>query len=380
MTVVSYNFYILLEFLWNSSRTIRSEIPDVKKVIAKHTDGLQLKRECATMMLPESVHLREGECVQENVMVLEYLDDGERIADFINVVYFHGRKVVSSDGIQEMDGAVQRIRKVWGKVSTWSYTRDFLRKIILGTEYLLIGIEHQTDIHLAMPVRVMGYDVGVYEKQIRRLKRVHRRKRDIKGYEFTSGISVDDRLIPVLTTVLYFGEEPWVDPKDLHSMMNFEGEAAEIKQWIPNYPVHVIEVRRYPEWETFETDLKQVFGYLRHVQSGKNIHSYLEKNREMFENLSEDTYDLLGAVTNAQKLIDIKEKNRNKSGGIDMCKAIDELIEMGKAEGQMEGRSEGEQRMGVLVRILLTQSQTEEITKAIEDARYREKLFEKYHL
>lgn len=63
-----------------------------------------------------------------------------------------------------------------------------------------------------------------------------------------------------------------------------------------------------------------------------------------------------------------------------MCKAIDELIEMGKAEGQMEGRSEGEQRMGVLVRILLTQSQTEEITKAIEDARYREKLFEKYHL
>lgn len=283
---------------------------------------------------------------------------------------------------------MQRIRKVWGKVSTWTYTRDFLRKIILGSEYLLIGIEHQSEINLTMPVRIMGYDTGVYEKQIRRLKKLHRRKRDIRGYEFTSGISKDDRLLPVLTTVLYFGEEPWVGPKDLHSMMKLDGELAEIREWIPNYPIHVIEVRRYSGWEKFQTDLKQVFGYLQHVQGGKSIQRYLEENREEYENLSEDTFDLLGAVTNAKELVKIKEENRTETGGIDMCKAIQELIEMGKtegwmngvSEGRMEGRLEGEQRMGILVRILLTESQTEEIARAIEDERYRAELFKKYRL
>lgn len=333
---------------------------------------------------------------ERNAITLEYLDDGERIADFINVVYFQGEEIVHSNDVQEMDSVVQRIRTIWGKVSTWSYTRDFLRKIIFETECLLIGIEHQTDINLTMPVRVMGYDVGVYEKQIRHLKKFHRRNKDIKGYEFTSGISKRDRLIPVLTTVLYFGEEEWKGPRSLHEMMNFEGKLAYLMEWIPDYPIHIIEVRRYPHWEKFQSDLRQVFGYLQHIQNGMDILQYLQVNRSEYENLAEDTFDLLSVVTNAKELMDIKEKSKNETGGINMCKAIQELINQGRAEGRMmgwnagqsdglskglsKGRIEGEERMGNLVRILLTKSQTEELARAIEDEEYRKKLFEEYHL
>lgn len=321
---------------------------------------------------------------ERNVLTLEYLDDNARIADMINVLYLQGKEMICSEDIQEMDSVVTRIRKVWGKVSTWSYTRDFLRKVVMGTQYVLIGLEHQSDVNFAMPVRMMGYDAGTYEKQIRRLKKVHRMKSDLKKHEFTGGISESDKLMPTLSTVLYFGEEKWQGPRDLHGMMDLSGELKFLKNWIPNYKINIVEVRRYPNWKAFRTDLRQVFGLLYHTVDGRDVGEYIEANESEYDNLSEDAYDLISAVTDREKLREVKEKHRTQEGGINMSNAIQEMLDRreararfeAKAEGKAEGMAVGEARVTLVIRFLLDHSRENEIRKALDDREYRNKIYD----
>lgn len=63
---------------------------------------------------------------EKNVLALEYLDDGERIPDLINVVYFQGEEIVRSEEVQEMDSEVQKIRKVWGKANIQKYSGRYI--------------------------------------------------------------------------------------------------------------------------------------------------------------------------------------------------------------------------------------------------------------
>ena len=61
---------------------------------------------------------------------------------------------------------------------------------------------------------------------------------------------------------------------------------------------------------------------------------------------------------------------------IDMCKAMDGLIE----EGRAEGRAEGAARMSRLVSVLLSQEKYEEIRKVTSDEKVREEYYTLYHI
>lgn len=286
----------------------------------------------------------------KNILTLEYLDDNDRLADLINAFYFHGHTVVSGKDIIELDSSVRNILKKRGKIRSQSFARDIIRKAALGLEYVIIGIEHQTSIDRTMPVRIMSYDAETYDRQIRKLKKIHRKRNDLKKEEFLSGIAHSDYLLPVLTSVIYFGEESWSGPRDLHGLLDLNGNLAHLKDRIPNYTIDILEVRKFPHWQTFKSDLKQVFGYLQHLQDGSTLMNFLDKYRHDFENLSEDTFNLLSELTNAKELKKTKKENQNPQGGFNMCKAIQELIDNGVMRGQMEGRTEG--RTEILVSII----------------------------
>lgn len=63
--------------------------------------------------------------------------------------------------------------------------RDVLKRAVImqnkETTYLLLGIENQTDIHYAMPVRNMIYDSLQYGKQVMEIAAEHRKKKDRNG-------------------------------------------------------------------------------------------------------------------------------------------------------------------------------------------------------
>lgn len=310
----------------------------------------------------------------KNALAMEYLDDRERIADFVNVVYFHGRQVVKASDVQEADSVQYRVGKENRKIRAGQAVRDKVRKVVLGMQCVWIGIEHQSFVHLPMPLRVMGYDVGSYERQAKRLQREHRRKGDLSGKEYISGLAVTDRLWPTLTSVLYMGEEPWTGPRDLHGMLEWSGELAHLREYVPNYKLHIIEAGTYPEWEKFRTDLRLLFGYLHHRGSEEQMRRYLEEHGKEYENLQEDLYDLLGSISHAAYLQEAKEKNRTEQGGINMCKALQEWME----RERREGIEQGEERINTLYMNLLRDSRGEDMQRAIEDKAYRGQLCREY--
>ncbi len=59
---------------------------------------------------------------------------------------------------------------------------------------------------------------------------------------------------------------------------------------------------------------------------------------------------------------------------------IEKGIEKGIEEGRKEGRAEGEERVNRLIQILLEQSRSDEIQRAVSDKEYQKKLFEEFNL
>ena len=91
--------------------------------------------------------------------------------------------------------------------------RDHLKSAAImedgETAYVLLGIENQTDVNYAMPVRNMLYDALQYVRQVSRIADVHRSQKgkaehkNATGAEFISGFHKNDKLIPVITLVLF---------------------------------------------------------------------------------------------------------------------------------------------------------------------------------
>ena len=145
---------------------------------------------------------------KKDIALARFFEDEERYADLINAFVFKGQQVVRAADITERDtratGVFKRIRE---KFTVQKY-RDVLRRVALGTEFVLIGLENQDEVHYAMPVRVMLQDAAGYDEQLRRIRRENRRRGELRGAEFLGGFSKKDCLLPVLTLVLNSAGSP----------------------------------------------------------------------------------------------------------------------------------------------------------------------------
>lgn len=86
--------------------------------------------------------------------------------------------------------------------------RDILKlaavKQYNGTVYAIVGIENQSNVDYAMVVRSMVNDALNYDIQVRRHAKRHAHDKDLKSKEYISGVSANDKLIPVVTIVVYY--------------------------------------------------------------------------------------------------------------------------------------------------------------------------------
>ena len=291
---------------------------------------------------------------KRDAAAVSYFRDNERYADLINVYLFHGKGVVRPEDLREQkdrevgilppvyEAAFEnsKLRKPPEGLYIQKY-RDSVRKVALGTVFVVIGLEHQDKIHYAMPVQVMMKDAAGYDEQVRMIRKEHRRRKDLQDAEFLGGFSRRDVISPVVTLVIYYGREPWSGPRNLKEMMAYDQLPEEIRALINDYPIHILEVKRYEETELFKTDLREVFGFIQRSEDSRAVNEYLERHRERFENLEEDAFDMIASITGSGELKNIKQMNRKEGGKIDMCEAIKQMIAAGKAEGRAEGKEEG---------------------------------------
>ncbi len=72
-----------------------------------------------------------------------------------------------------------------------------------------------------MPVRNMANDAMQYSKQVEKKIDSHKASGDYKGSssdEYLSKFMKSDKLIPVVTLVICFGDKPWDGLKSIHEM------------------------------------------------------------------------------------------------------------------------------------------------------------------
>lgn len=83
------------------------------------------------------------------------------------------------------------------------------------------------------------YDAIQYSQQVNTVVAQHRKKKDyqrqgISNGEFLSGFYKEDKLIPVITLVIFFNAGEWDGPRSLHEMMDISD--PEVKKWVVDYP------------------------------------------------------------------------------------------------------------------------------------------------
>ena len=158
-----------------------------------------------------------------DVITKEYMKDPVIFADVFNKFLYHGKQVIRPESLIEMDSAEVVVPYGEGKagVPEQKY-RDALKLMMTdgNIAYCILGCEDQSRVHYAMPVKNMLYDSMQYARQVTKAAKSHRQEKEHKpsSGEFLGGFHKTDRLIPVVTLVIYWGPDRWDGPLSLKEM------------------------------------------------------------------------------------------------------------------------------------------------------------------
>lgn len=277
-----------------------------------------------------------------NLAVNRLLQRKSIYADLMNGTIFNGQQNLTEDDLEwipEESGIFYRNEK--GKTRALERRGDVRMRSETGTFSLIFATESEDKVHYGMPVKNMLYEALEYMKQIQDIEKAHREKSDWEnGDEFLSGISNKDKLIPIITIVLYTGNKgAWDGPRSLMEMYKLsDDEKILFRDFLPDYKIHLVNVYDINNPELFQTALKPIFFMLRYREDKEKLYQYLQDNREDIQKMDNvekmAAYVLLGEQKRMEKLI---AKNSSDQGNneevIDMCKAIDDLIMDGEKRG-----------------------------------------------
>ena len=276
---------------------------------------------------------------KQDTILKEFWRNNAHFAALFNAVLFGGREVIDPDSLEEQDTDMSGSITVKDHTEGVVRIRDVLKKSKYGFYMAILGLESQTHIHYAMPLRSMLYDALDYLKQYREI--VAKYKKDTKELEtsdeFLSRMRKEDRFCPVITIVVYYGEEQWDGPVALSDMM--ETMPEEIRNAFSDYKMNLVQVCDSGKYTFSDPDVQTVFEISRQLME-KQIDQIKEKYKGVV--LSREVAATIGSITQSKELLIQTEKEEE---GLDMCRALEEWkqenIEEGKKLGKEEGRAEG---------------------------------------
>ena len=280
-----------------------------------------------------------------DTLTKQYMQDAEVFADAFNLYLYGGEQVIHPQQLRAVDTTeLASITFEDDKSVQLQEYRDILKYVTAMEDgkaaYCILGIENQTAIHYAMPVRNMLYDVLQYHAQIKETaKKYHsgESSKRLSNDEFLSGFGKRDRLVPVITLVVYFGSKPWDAPRSLYDMLAVEDKR--LLPYVADYKLNLLEPFSMSNEDIakLRTDLKNVCYYIKYSNDKERLREIVNSDGS-FHELRRSTVEMLNEVTNSKLKITEREEK------IDMCKAIQDIRNEGIAEGEARGRAEGEAR------------------------------------
>ena len=295
----------------------------------------------------------------------EYMSNPRIFADAFNYYFFHGKQVVKPEELTIQD--VTELSLTYGEeqegiiVPTQKF-RDVLKLWTVMTSedatYMLLGIENQANVHYAMPVRNMLYDALNYSAQVEEASKQHRKRKDVRGDEFLSGFKKTDKVKPVFTLVIYWGTKEWDAPRSLFEMMDIREENVDIiREYVNDYKLHIIVPSEIENFEQFSTELGYCFRYIQSSKQKNKLKKLIEDYADIYSNLDKISGYLLETVTDTKI-----PKSAKKEESVNMCKAIEEMMEEAEARGAEKSakiffENGGAMEMAIKVFPMLTQEE-----------------------
>ncbi|MBS6195229.1 MAG: hypothetical protein KH828_06585 [Clostridiales bacterium] len=277
---------------------------------------------------------------KDDIVLKKYLSDKVRFADLINGSLFGGKQIIEPESLTQLDGEADiYLTDQSGHTKGVMRYRDVIMKADFGLCFAILAEENQMNVHYAMPVRNMLYDALSYTEQVEQLKREHRRQGDrMTGSEFLSGMKKEDIIIPVITLVVYYGEQEWDGNLDLYGMMGIAHEHPlrnEIREVLPNYKINLLHAGNIQKLENYRSSLHLVFGMLKYKSDKCKLIKYIDTHREALETMDEETFQVIGVLLHEEARL--QKYRKNEKVGFNMCRAIEEMIQDGRNEGIKEG-------------------------------------------
>ena len=321
---------------------------------------------------------------EKDILEKKLLMFNDVFADFVNGIMFDGKDVVKEDELVDLSG--------WSHYKGDDSKHRFQDRDVVklwkkeNVVISLIGIENQDIPDEDMVFRVISYDGASYRTQLVEKERRKRKKE-------TENINGKVDIFPVITFVIYYGEEEWKHETTLHKRLNLD---SELKHYVSDYSINLIDLKKLSEDDInkFKKDFKLIADYM--VKGSKHKADRIDLNHP------EEVSELILRLTGEELPFEVE----CEEGGKNMEKFFEPMFERaeargearGRAEGREEGRAEGEARgraegeargraegktegescLARLISLLMSEGKNDKIKDVVENEVIRHGLYKEY--
>lgn len=230
-------------------------------------------------------------------------------ADIVNGLLFKGEQVIQEYALTDAqpfsmykaDGKVHEQERDVAKY--WNGSSDSR----INVRIAFLGFENQSKYEKDMPLRVIGYDGATYRAEL----------------------SQEDRY-PVLTLVLYFGDEPWGKSRSLYDAIEIP---EKFRPFVNDYKINVFEIAHLPGEVAgyFRSDFRIVVDYFIHRRTDPD---YRPADPDKFKHVDE-VLKLMAAITHDDRFVEVLDGEGGKPK--DMCEVLDRVEKRGEEKGRKDG-------------------------------------------
>ena len=271
---------------------------------------------------------------QADLYQSDFYEDKGRFADVFNGVIFEGKEIMKPEELEMDDSVMVSIRS---EDSRKKVICDKIRKW-KGKYVSVMVLENQTYVDYRMVLRIMEAEVIGYDKQRKETNREnHEAEIKLIGDEYISGMKKGQKLIPIITLVLYLGKKAWDGAKSLHEILEIDDE---LKPYVNDFKLNLFDYHEWKDFDRFKTANRLLFEALSCNGDKRKMQHILQKNFEYGRLDIESAKAIKGLLKLKTDLNTIKIKDEEGKVVYNMCKAFDDHKEEGRREGRREGEME----------------------------------------
>ena len=230
-------------------------------------------------------------------------------SDIVNGLLFRGEQVVTEQSLTDAqplsmykaDGGIHELERDVAKY--WNGASE--NRISVRIAFL--GFENQTQYEKDMPLRTIGYDGAAYRAQL----------------------SQRDRY-PVITLILYFGDEPWGKNRTLYDAIQIP---EIVRPYVSDYKLNIFEIAHLPEEDIncFHSDFRIVVDYFVHKRTDPD---YRPTDPAVFNHVDE-ILKFMAAITHDDRFVESLDAEGGKPKN--MCEVLDRAEARGFERGEEKG-------------------------------------------